>query len=961
MKTINILNYQGNKASLMPFISKEIDEIANPGDTVVDLFSGSGSVSRGLKDKYRVIANDAEKYASIISASLLIEEHTQEELVDLSNRFNELFDYHFIHKIDRSHVKLEEKLVSEENTEGLIELYNKIPTVWDTSSGITPFSLKNKNKYDLFEHYYAGSYFGLKQSIEIDTIILAINKLEKKDRNVLYACLFYAMKEVVFSKDGHMAQPLNIKKNADRHIIQRKKSIIKYFFIKLKDFVNLRMSKNSGDHIVYNENFEDILNDKILKYSPTVIYADPPYTDMQYSRYYHLLNVAVNYDYPELTMYRNAYTKGLYTEGRNQSKLSQRSKAKDQLRNLLEFSKRNCIKVVLSYAYPENQAKQAIDRYTVTIEELVDLAKGIYGDSLVYLEKTTHNHANHRNSTRKKVYEYLIVCGHEREVDEENYNVRELKKVLNSIKPTSRNDLYNSHLYWSQKSFNIIDELIKGLSKRNEIVFDPFMGSGVTILESVKKGIDRNAIGCDVNEMPLFISNTLLGDMFNGKAREVLNQFSSDINKFQKYYETECEICKEQATISKIIFDKPHRTNNDGVKIHSVYYECAKCGKMSKLPSREDYKKMLFQEYETNTIEDIELIHNSKIAVGKEDRISYIFTPRNFMILDKLTSRINSYEYSNIPKYLLMSILHLSKISDTHSNSQWPLWIPKINCVEKNIITTLQRKIKAIEKTIKYTQKNYYPNSLVSKFDGLNSNNALMLKKGSQHITREDIVDDSVSLIITDPPYMEQVLYSEYMQLYKPFLNLQFNLDDEIVVSSSPKRDKTEEGYFDLLDEVFEMCSKKLKEDGYMCLFFHDSNLNIWVKLINILEKNGFKFVSQVHIKKSKTVKNILSPKKSLNGDAVLFFQNIKVPLPKVEIDTEMPIIEKSIFDQAKILIQASDHGALSTPELYDNGLMEVLIENGWLNKFASKYKSLVDFFEDKLIWSKETGEWKIP
>ena len=33
-------------------------------------------------------------------------------------------------------------------------------------------------------------------------------------QNVLLSCLFYAMNETVFSKDGHMAQPLNIEKIA---------------------------------------------------------------------------------------------------------------------------------------------------------------------------------------------------------------------------------------------------------------------------------------------------------------------------------------------------------------------------------------------------------------------------------------------------------------------------------------------------------------------------------------------------------------------------------------------------------------------------------------------------------------------------------------------------------------------------------------------------------------------------
>lgn len=959
MKEINILNYQGNKASLLPFIKKELTKIIEPGDTVVDLFSGSGSVSRGLKGDYRIIANDAEKFASVISSSLLKEAYSQKGLTELKRRFQTTFDLFSEKKENNEYLNAEEDFVRLRDNDALIDLYSKIPTVWDSNCEITPLKLRMLDNHDLFEYYYAGTYFSLKQSRDIDTIILTINTLEDEEKDMLYSCLFYAMKEVVFSKDGHMAQPLNIKKNLDRHIKQREKSVLKYFFVKFNDYIRLRGTQESNDnHVVYNEDFLNILNDKLLDYKPKVIYADPPYTDMQYSRYYHLLNVAVNYDYPDLTTYRNAYTKGLYTEGRNQSKLSQRSKAKNQLKQLLEFSQKNNIKVVLSYAYPEDQDKQAVDRYTVTIEELVELAKDIFGDSLVYTEKTTHNHANHRNSARKKVYEYLIVCGHENENSSNYYNIRDLKNKLNSIKPNSRNDMYNSHLYWSQKSYNIIEELIKGLSKENEIVFDPFMGSGVTILESIKKGIDRNAIGCDVNDMPLFISKTLLDDMFNNNSLKVIDQFSREINNLQKFYQTVCDSCGNPATISKIIFDKPHRISNEDVNIHSVHYECEQCGKMIKEPTAEDYKKMFDASRENKAIFDTKLIHNSKIAVGKEDKISYIFTPRNFEVLDHIISLINDYEHPNIPKYLLMSILHLSKISDTHSNSQWPLWIPKINCVEKNIVNILQRKIKALRKTIIYTQKNYYQDSIVSDFKYLSKNKTLILKKGSQHITNEDIQDDSVSLIITDPPYMEQVLYSEYMQLYQPFLDLDFNLDDEIVVSSSPERNKNADIYFDLLDQVFNMCSRKLKEDGYMCLFFHDSNLNIWVKLIKILEKNGFKFISQVHIKKTKTVKNILSPKKSLNGDAVLFFENVKIPLPKVETTTEMAIIEKSMLDQTNMLL--STHGPMSTPELYDTGLMEILIENGWLTKFSSKYKTLVEFFEDRLIWQKDNGKWRL-
>ena len=79
---------------------------------------------------------------------------------------------------------------------------------------------------------------------------------------------------------------------------------------------------------------------------------------------------------------------------------------------------------------------------------------------------------------------------------------------------------------------------------------------------------------------------------------------------------------------------------------------------------------------------------------------------------------------------------------------------------------------------------------MASNYSELNANDALVLTKGSQYITNDDIPDDSVSLIITDPPYMDQVLYSEYMQLYKPFIGVGFNLHDEIIVSSARKETK---------------------------------------------------------------------------------------------------------------------------------------------------------------------------
>lgn len=524
-------------------------------------------------------------------------------------------------------------------------------------------------------------------------------------------------------------------------------------------------------------------------------------------------------------------------------------------------------------------------------------------------------------------------------------SIENIKSRINDSVATNKNDLYNSNIYWSQKPYNICDILIEELSEPNDIVYDPFLGSGVTLLEAIKKDYNRIGYGCEINSAPIFIVNTLLNDYDSNKYKMISEHFLKEIKKLQKYYTTKCEDCGSEGIITSVIFDKPSRDAE--IEIKTINYRCNCSSKMTKSGDLDDISKINVNHELKNISDDI-LIENSKLAVYENQPISQIFTKRNFAVIDEVVGIINNLEYYNdIFKYILMSVLHLCKITDKHSNSQWPLWIPKEDCVEKNVIDVLEKKVKNFSKTINYINNNYDSNKSYK-----------LLHKGSQYITQEDIPDNSVQLIITDPPYLGQVAYSEYMQLYKPFLNLDFNIEDEIVVSSAPSRNKSSEDYFELLEKVFEISSKKLKENGYFCMYFHDSNLDVWDRIIGLLSKYHINYVTQIHIPKSNTLKNIISPKKSLNGDCILFFKkdsNVAFEQKGLESIDE---IESNVIRQARFLVKQKN--AMATPELYDNGLIEILIQNGWLSKLASKYNSLVDIFERHLRWNPQLAKWTL-
>lgn len=957
----NYINYQGSKANLSSFLFDNLINYIKPKSIFFDIFSGSGAVANIFKNNALVYTNDSEQYACAIASALLnspVIENKDSFINELINKYNTIVKKNS--KLFVNYIVEERKAIAENDFVKIKKLYNSYPTVWNgkfsnvINDYLSPENIrKNRNCYYLFTFYYACTYFGIEQSLEIDSIIKMIKKDYSEYNDFLFSCLFYAMKETVFSKDGHMAQPLNVEKNKNRFLKVRKLHILDFFISKIKSELTKEYGKNNGKSKIYNLDFSELL----MKYNfenVSLIYADPPYTDMQYSRYYHLLNVAYNYNYPELTKTKNGYTKGLYTEGRFQSKLSQHNFAKNEIEKLIKFSKEKNINIAISYAYPVNLKTQATNRYTVSINELIELATKYYGKD-VSIVKQDYKHANNRNSEQKKVNEFLIICG--KKFIQNKFN--NIKKEILKTTPNKKNDLYNSNMYWSQKSFNVCDILIDNLSSRGDIIFDPFMGSGVFVLEAIQNSKERNAIGCDINDVPIYIVKTILSIKNNQYIITNLDNFNKDINELISYYETECLCCKSKSIIKKVVFDKPDRKISK-YSLNTINYDCPTCGSSIKSGDSDDLTKMS-KKYKLVNIKNTKLIPNSKLAVVEDDDIKNIFTERNLKVLDCVLSIANSYpeDIKLILNYIILSILHLCKITDTHSNSQWPLWIPKKDCVEKNVIHILTKKIEKFKDTLRFVSDNYSSSNIVDSFDDINSSycNCFLLKKGCQNITEKDIPNQSIDLIITDPPYMDQIPYSEYMQLYKPFLGFDYDLDNEIVVSSSPARNKDKNDYFSLIEKAFKMCSDKLKDGKCLCLYFHDSSLLVWERLIRILESVNFKFVTQLHVDKTLTVKNILSPKKSLNGDSILIF--IKEDHPIIHNSSEKEDeIEENIVNQARYMIQKSK--GLSTPELYDNGIMEILINNGWLSTISKKYSSLVDIFEKYFHWDTKRFIWTV-
>ncbi|MDY3113098.1 MAG: DNA methyltransferase [Helicobacter sp.] len=98
---------------------------------------------------------------------------------------------------------------------------------------------------------------------------------------------------------------------------------------------------------------------------------------------------------------------------------------------------------------------------------------------------------------------------------------------------------------------HLAQRLIKQYSKENEVVLDPFMGSGTTILESILH--NRIAFGCDINEIAFLISKVKVTPLnINELQKEFINLesnligFDSNSLFFQQNIEIESIIKHER-------------------------------------------------------------------------------------------------------------------------------------------------------------------------------------------------------------------------------------------------------------------------------------------------------------------------------------------------------------------------------------------------------------------------------
>jgi adenine-specific DNA-methyltransferase len=385
--------YMGTKRALAPIVS----EIASsrPHGVFLDAFSGMCSVAQQLVGSRTVWTNDLQSFARNAAEAYL--DPMDPKISDFTNPINDAASqkYQELVECHRSAVNTERRSLV---AKGFTDFYDRAERA---SQNIPRLPRRN---YDLFTCIYGGTYFSIEQAIEIDALCYAIHTtLHGAESKSARARVLLALGKAMLatsSSTGHFAQfQTPSAKNWRRIQKTRRKSVIESFNENLILCAKLGTTRNRHENRYFSTDSITLLRHlPKCHIKPTVIYADPPYKQDQYSRYYHLLETLVLYDFPKVT------SKARYREKRENSTFSWKAHARKSIERLCSFSARTGADLILSY--PEDGLA------AVSSSDILALMRRSYPTAeIAYSSELRHSTMGASKGAAKKVAQEFIYHG----------------------------------------------------------------------------------------------------------------------------------------------------------------------------------------------------------------------------------------------------------------------------------------------------------------------------------------------------------------------------------------------------------------------------------------------------------------------------------------------------------------------------------------------------------------------
>lgn len=595
----------------------------------------------------------------------------------------------------------------------------------------------------------------------------------------------------------------------------------------------------------------------------------------------------------------------------------------------------------------------------------------------------------------------------------------ERKPFVSDVSEGKNDPIYNVHSYHTKVPHKAIMKFIKHYTDENDIVFDGFCGTGMTGVAAQQ--LNRFSITGDLSPIATFIS-------YNLNKYVDLNKFNLDVGRIIKEAEKECGWLyetlhsdkKSKGKIVYTIFSEvmvcPYCKNEFALWDASVDFEKQVENKIFSCPNCEaelkksDCERSLVEyndpfaseivlqtkqvpvliSYSLNNqrfwkkpdYEDIKLINklnldnipywfpsNPMMNIGENwgdtwragyhsgvSSVHHFYTVRNLWILSKLYDTISKINDNRLHHFLIFYFTslysrtqkmnrympahnrHVGPLSGTLYLSSYP--------VEINVLNVAQDK-KASFSKLNYLVQNRNISSVQSLTD-----------------TSKIMPDSCVDYIFTDPPFGDNLMYSELNFIMESWLKVCTNISHEAIINSSQMKDLS--SYKGLILDSFKECYRILKPNRWITVEFHNSKAAVWNAIQDSLNKAGFVIAQVAIIDKQKGTTKQLSYAGAVNKDLVINAYKPKQQFEERFLKTAGEGLERDFIEQHLDHLPVEPNIERSEQMLFSKMLAHY-VQHGYEIKLNAKqfYNLLRDnfkmmdgfWFTDSQV--REYDEWK--
>jgi len=447
-----------------------------------------------------------------------------------------------------------------------------------------------------------------------------------------------------------------------------------------------------------------------------------------------------------------------------------------------------------------------------------------------------------------------------------------------------KNDpIYNAHSYHTKVPHKAIMKYIEHYTNEGDIVLDGFCGTGMTGVAA--QLLNRKAILSDLSPIATFIA-------YNYNNPVDLLEFKREADKILKEVEKECGWMYETThyingkpaqTKGKInyvvwsdVFICPYckneyifydiAVNKDEGTVLDEYY-CNSCNSLIKKSdcenafeliedtsinqkvSQKKQKAVLINYYwnkkkfeRTLDIDDYKLIEKinsliipywypiNRMSVGNEARrndktgithIHHFFYKRTLYILAAIHAKCQT---KTTKLWFFSQLINLSKLNRYRPGVSFPynplsgtLYIGS-QLSEANVFTAYLNKAERFYKALSIIKTNNFVQNC--------------------SVTNLYIKDNQIDYIFTDPPFGDNLQYSELNTIWEFWLKINTNIVSEAVINKSQNKDL--QVYFNLMQQSFKEYYRVLKPNRWITVEFHNSKSSVWNAIQEAMTKAGF-------------------------------------------------------------------------------------------------------------------------